>query len=360
MDFYAAQKIYRSINNPSVRLGMVRTVRALRKRYLLLRVDTNDACNLRCVMCYFSDPNRKPMSRPMNEDMFTRLAEQFFSKTRYLYLSCGAEPFVTANFDRMLDIAGTYKVPFTSYCTNALLMKDKFIEATLRNHISEVIVSCDGGSKAVYERIRVGGRWELLNARLDAFRQACGETGGPKPILRFNYTVQEGNVDDLDNFIAWVGQWQPETVQLRLFRTLDGAVKQHDDVRTVRVFEEKLPALEAAAEKEGFRLLTMDTPEERKARLGADGSPFSGGMDAIDPAQGSLKRINCQLPWFNLYVTPDGSVRPCTVHHPVGNFMTQTLEEIDRSPAMLALRDSLRNNPDSVCIKCQLTGESGV
>jgi len=357
MELYSAREIYRKIDNPTLRLAAVKTMRAIRKRFLLVRVDTNDACNLRCVMCYFSDPNRKPMARPMSLEMFTRLAEQVFAKTRYLYLSCGAEPFATAHFDQLLDIAGSFSVPFTSYCTNGLLMKDKFIEATLRNRISEVIFSVDGGTRETYEAIRVGGRWALLQERLTAFTSAKHAHEGPTPATRFNFTVQEGNCHELDAFVDWAAQWQPTTVQLRLFRTLPGAIKQHDDAGTLAKFREALPRLHQIAKRAGFRLITADTPEERIEKVGGDASPFTDAVAAADPTR--IERINCQLPWFNLYVTPDGNVRPCTVHDPVGNFMDQSYEEIEKGEKMQALRDRLRKDPDETCIRCQLTGESG-
>jgi len=360
MEFYSAQDIYRKLNHPGLRLAAVKTVRALRKRHLLVRIDTNDACNLRCVMCYFSDPNRKPMARPMSIEMFESIAEQVFPRSRYLYLSCGAEPFVTTYFDKLLDITGPYQVPFISYCTNGLLMKDKFIEATLRNRVSEVIVSVDGGTKETYEKIRVGGSWHTLNERLAAFCEARKAHQGPVPILRFNFTVQEGNCHELREFVAWAQQWSPETVQLRLFRSLDGALKQHDDLGTVEALMSALPELRKQATEAGFRLLTMDTPDERRDRIGADGSPFSGGLAAVDLADTKANPVNCQLPWFNLYITPEGGVRPCTVYEPVGNLLTSTFADIEKGEAMTRLRKNLSKNPEDVCIKCQLTGASGV
>ncbi len=266
---------------------------------------------------------------------------------------------MTTHFDQLLDITGPYNVPFISYCTNGLLMKDKFIQATLRNRVSEIIVSVDGGTRETYEKIRVGGSWDKLNERLAAFCEARKAHEGPVPILRFNFTVQEGNCHELREFVAWAQQWSPETVQLRLFRTLEGAIKQHDDVGTVDALMSALPELRKQADDAGFRLLTMDTPDERRDRIGADGSPFSGGLEAVDPASTS-KRVNCQLPWFNLYITPEGGVRPCTVYEPVGNLLTSSFAEIEKGEAMARLRKSLSKDPENVCIKCQLTGASGV
>jgi MoaA/NifB/PqqE/SkfB family radical SAM enzyme len=356
MAFYTPQSLYRKVGNHHLRLAAIKAVKTLGRRYMLVRVDTNDACNLRCVMCYFSDPDRKPAAPPMSEEMFATMARQLLPKTRYLYMSCGTEPFVTAHFDRLLDVVGSYRVPFVSYCTNGLLMRDKFIDATLRNRVSEVIFSVDGGTRETYEKIRVGASWDKFNQRLQAFHDARARHAGPKPVTRFNFTVQEQNCDELATFMEWVAQWQPQTVQLRLFRSLDGAVKQHDDERTLAVFEAALPQLRRIAKAAGIRLLAMNTPEERRKQVGAAISPFS----VVDPAPERLAQVNCQLPWFNLYITANGDVHPCTVHEPVGNFTRQDFAEIERGEAMAELRRSLRREPREVCVNCQLTGASGV
>lgn len=358
MKFYTPQDIYRKLNNHHMRLGIIKTVKALKQRHLLVRIDTNDACNLRCVMCYFSDPNRKPNAKPMSLDVFKSIGEQIFDKTRYLYMSCGTEPFVTAHFDKLLDVAGSYKVPFISYCTNGLLMRDKFIDATLRNGVNEVIFSVDGGTKETYEKIRIGATWEAFNERVRAFHDARAAHKGPVPQVRFNYTIQESNCHELETFLEWAAQWQPEVVQLRLFRTIEGAQKQYDSYKSVEALLEAMPRLEKIARDAGTRVIAMDTPEEREEKVGSEiKTPYKDVISAVDPA---LKKLNCQLPWFNLYITANGDVRPCTVHEPVGNFNHQSFAEIQSSEPIQELKRSLRNGPSETCVNCQLTGASGV
>lgn len=358
MRFYTPQDIYRRLNNHYVRLGIIKTVQALGRRHLLVRIDTNDACNLRCVMCYFSDPTRKPAAKPMSVETFTDIAEQLFSKTRYLYMSCGTEPFVTAHFDQLLDVVGRYQVPFVSYCTNGILMKDKYIEATLRNQVNEVIFSIDGGTRETYEKIRQGASWDVFNERVARFCELRDAHQGPVPSLRFNYTIQEGNCSELRTFFEWACQWRPQVVQLRLFRTIEGAVKQYDSPASVAALLDALPELQRRADQEGIHLLAMDTPEERRDKVGQARSPFEA-QEALDPAA-ELSKVNCQLPWFNLYITANGDVRPCTVHEPIGNFRESRFSEILAGPALTQLKAAMRKNPEATCVNCALTGASGV
>ncbi len=83
-------------------------------------------------------------------------------------------------------------------------------------------------------------------------------------------------------------------------------------------------------------------------------------MEEPQPEAADLNKVNCQLPWFNLYITANGDVRPCTIHEPIGNFMDSSFKEILTGDIMSELRSSLRNQPSKACVNCQLTGASGV
>ncbi len=345
---YRLQTLYRQLNSPALRLGAIRAARGLGMRYLVLRVDTNDICNLRCPMCYMSDPNRVPVATPMSTESFTRVAEQLFHRTRFLYLSCGTEPLATPHFDDLLDIVGRYKVPFTSYCTNGILLRDRFIDATLRNRLSEVIVSVDGATKEVYEKIRVGGRWETLNERLAALAARIAAHEGPVPEMRLNFTAQVDNVFQMEDFARWTLQWQPAMLQYRIFRPLAGAQKQTDDHRTMLEFHRRLPAVRALCAQHGIAVESSEVP--------AAGVVESSAAPEPPPS----RSINCQLPWFTMYVKPNGEVQPCPVHPPIGNIFASTYREIDRGPEMADLRHSLRRCPKELCIDCQRAGASGI
>ena len=103
---YVLQSLYRRMSSPALRLAAIRGARALGVRHLVVRVDTNDICNLRCPMCPLSDPEHVPAAAPMTVERFERVADQIFPRTRFLYLSCGTEPLATPHFDELLDVTG--------------------------------------------------------------------------------------------------------------------------------------------------------------------------------------------------------------------------------------------------------------
>ncbi|MFO1054700.1 MAG: radical SAM protein [Planctomycetota bacterium] len=358
MDIYSLQRIYRRMRSPQLKLAAIRTARTLGIRHLMVRIDTNDACNLRCVMCTLSAPGRKPIAKPMSTERFAELAKQLLPRTRFLYLSCATEPLATPHFDEILDVAGSHRVPFLAYATNGHLLKTKFIEATLRNGVDEVIFSVDGATKATYEAIRVGGRWENLEERLREFTAARRAWSGKVPTVRFNFTAQKENVHEVTDFARWAMQWDPATIQIRMFMRLQGAVKQDDDVvYTTRRLLEAMPEVERIAAEHGAGVERFNIPDHVPEPIAEAGTAEPA---VVIPAPVRPRRIDCQLPWFTVYVKTDGAMHPCSVHPAVGNVFESSYRDVDRGAAMRALRSSLRSQPKDICIDCQRSGTSGV
>jgi MoaA/NifB/PqqE/SkfB family radical SAM enzyme len=362
---YLAQSLFRRLGAPALRMAAIHAARGLGIRHLVTRIDTNDVCNLKCVMCPLSDPDRVPAAKPMPVEQFRRVAEDLLPRTRWLYLSCATEPLATPHFDAILDEVARHRVPFVSYCTNGLLLKDRFIEATLRSGVDEVIVSVDGATAATYEAIRVGGRFAQLEERLAALTAARAARMTRKPELRCNFTVQDDNCHEVAAFVGWARRYDVRVIQYRVFRPLAGAVKQHDGAATMAVYARELAAARRECKAHGIRLLA-DPPVARAepraaARAGPDAAlPAEQPQPTVTVGE-PRPRVNCQLPWLTVYVRADGTVFPCGGGHPpVGNIFASGWREIERAPPMVELRRSLRSCAKDVCVDCQRFGASGV
>ena len=78
---------------------------------LTLRLDIINKCNLRCVMCHFSDKAifKRPTQANDGRRNFERLFDQIGPSVRQVMLSCGDEPLVSKHLPAILEIsrAGT-------------------------------------------------------------------------------------------------------------------------------------------------------------------------------------------------------------------------------------------------------------
>lgn len=74
------------------------------KRFLHVYMDQNNKCNLRCVMCGFSDPRVKDIPKyDMPFWLFEKIAGEIFPYAEYLALSCLTEPLMTKDFPQRLE-----------------------------------------------------------------------------------------------------------------------------------------------------------------------------------------------------------------------------------------------------------------
>ncbi len=108
---------------------------------------------------------------------------------------------------------------------------------------------------------------------------------------------------------------------------------------------------------------TSEVPEEGLAETvqeAMQASAAAGAQEPVARSDGRPRSINCQLPWFTMYIKPNGEVQPCPVHPPIGNILASSLAEINRGAAMTELRTSLRQCPKEICVECRRLGVSGV
>jgi MoaA/NifB/PqqE/SkfB family radical SAM enzyme len=80
--------------------------------------------------------------------------------------------------------------------TNGLLIKKQLLNSQLLPNITEYSISVDAGSSEVYERVRCGGRWDILLENFDFLSELK-----KNHLVTLNFAVQKNNYKDLSNFL---------------------------------------------------------------------------------------------------------------------------------------------------------------
>jgi MoaA/NifB/PqqE/SkfB family radical SAM enzyme len=81
--------------------------------------------------------------------------------------------------------------------TNGLLIRQQIADSSIRDHISEYLISIDAGSKDVYEKVRLGGKWEQLLDNFDYLKELVQIN---KSTVALTFVVQRDNYLDMQNF----------------------------------------------------------------------------------------------------------------------------------------------------------------
>lgn len=241
---------------PVKMLGLAALFR-LRRRTAGVFLDPVLACNLRCKMCYFSDPEKRAsMKGIISDPELYACAESVFPYALKLQIGCGAEPTLYPDLIKIIHLGKQYKVPYISLTSNGqLLGNGRHSLADLAEAgLNELTLSLHGTTPEVYEElmpVAKFGTFKLLTEQIAAVKSKY-----PDFKLRVNYTVNSLNVLDLQGTKFW-DLWQdsgyPDIVQMRPVQNMgDTEWKDFDPEPLLDKYDTTIGAIVSECERRGI------------------------------------------------------------------------------------------------------------
>jgi MoaA/NifB/PqqE/SkfB family radical SAM enzyme len=231
----------------------------MHQRHLALRFDPVLACNLRCQMCYFSDPGfadaMAKRARLTKEDI-ERIAKVFFPWLVQLYVGCGTEPTTYKDFMRVVELGKEYNVPMVGLVTNGQLLTEEHLKRFVEIGLDELTLSTHGVDKETYERLMRRASYDKFLSVLDQFSAIRSERRARFPELRINYTVNPENLDELDRFFEVYGKYSIQTLQIRPIADLgDTEFTDKNLAPHAQKYNDVVHRIEQQCHSRGIRLL---------------------------------------------------------------------------------------------------------
>lgn len=304
------KKIYDKLGNDSMRSKILTSAELLGVRKDILRMDTNNYCNIHCIMCNRMNTCQEKHYMALSD--FISIIDLFAPSLRNLYLSCACEPLATPHFTEYLKYAKSKGIPQVSFCTNALAMNQEMIDEIVNIGVDEIIISFNGFTKDNYQRIMQGSDYERVCNNISALAACKKEHNTPKPYLRLNTILLKTNLLHMDDLIKFVMQNNIDTVQFRELQFFDGQNNPEE------------------VKKE---LLSVFTPQEQKALINymkrAAEYFRSKGKEVILPStlhnpppqqqtttapkenKCPAPKSTCSVPFFSYWIDWEGNVRVC-------------------------------------------------
>jgi MoaA/NifB/PqqE/SkfB family radical SAM enzyme len=211
---YRLLKLNRYIRSRRVKKFGIFLLHLLGSRYLAVFLDPVLACNLRCKMCYFSDPEYRKRAKGMfhSEDL-TKIANAFFRRTLKLQIGCGAEPSLFSFNTTLICLAKQYKVPYISMTTNGNLFTDKDLWDFVEAGLDEITLSLHGVTRESYEYFMTGASFDAFCKTMATLTEI--KKAHPRFKVRINYTVNQDNMDELALFFDVFGNYAIDILQIR-------------------------------------------------------------------------------------------------------------------------------------------------
>ena len=184
------------------------------KRYFCIFLDPALACNLRCKMCYFSDPEkRKTLKGTFQMSELNKLADALFHRILKLQIGCGAEPSIFPHNKELILLGKAKGVPYISMTTNANLFSDKDWWELVESGLDEVTLSLHGVTKEKYEYFMENASYEKFHASMSVLTKIKRDY--PNFKIRVNYTVNKDNLNELSSFFQVFGNYAIDILQIR-------------------------------------------------------------------------------------------------------------------------------------------------
>ena len=351
----------------------------------------------------------------MDAATLKQLANRIFPFADRIQLSVSGEPLVR-KLDDVLELAAHHGVRI-EINTNATRLDERMLDALLP-HLGVVVVSFDGATKATFERIREGARFEVV---LENTRRLCQRVrelpAEQRPLIQLQCTLMDRNVRELPDLVDL-------TVELGAHRLLchhlhpfhadmkDQSLAFHRPLAAhwiglalERARERGLPmvveglgsiAAESAERADIQRVISQqEGPDEvldhqevhqdrvppiptlpvgdteavarvrarRRAALAGSSFPVHSVQPPAPDGEGESDEpsiLTCDYLWNRMLVGIHGEVRPCCVPgNPVlGSVMDHELETVWNGPLYRALRRRIvRKDPAAFCRGCHFLRE---
>lgn len=284
---------------PGVKILGLAALYGLGHRVVGVFMDPVLSCNLRCKMCFFSDPvKRAEMKGVIPPESVKVIAESVFPRALKLQIGCAAEPTLWPQ-DKLVELillAKSYGVPYVSLTSNGQLLASEKVSlrALVAAGLDELTLSMHGASAEVYEELMPGARFENLVRLLNIVRAVKDEF--PEFKLRINFTVNSLNVADLsaDRIDALFDRtmW-PDILQIRPVQKLGESEWNdfsHDLIR------------------EQYDLTIGRLARELHARGATAILPSLEELDEVTTAQSGASAVIEDFTYC--YVSPDGCYKP--------------------------------------------------
>ncbi len=221
---------------------MYEDIREVEKKYsisefpLNVIVEPGNYCNLNCTTC----ANNK-LTRPkgqMDILLYKKIIDEIATENPYtrVWLDFYGEPLLQKfKIYYMIDYARKKGLHNIEMNTNGTLLNHEMAEMLLDSQISFISIDCDGFSKEVYEKIRVGGNRDETYANIEYLLKRKKELGLKKPIIEVKVMEMEENKDEIDKIVSYWRERGAWTTTRRLISWAGMCEDIRPEVETERI-----------------------------------------------------------------------------------------------------------------------------
>lgn len=170
-----------------------------------LDLESTSACNLKCFMCFQSFNPPKPGY--MDFGLFKKCIDEGVEKGLCsIKLQYRGEPLMHPKLVEMVKYAKDRGVLEVMFNTNATLLDENKARGLIDAGLDKIICSIDGCTKEVYEKVRIGAKFETVLENIKRLQELKKEAGVKKPVVRVQMVDTPKNHHQIKEYLEFWGK----------------------------------------------------------------------------------------------------------------------------------------------------------
>jgi uncharacterized Fe-S cluster-containing radical SAM superfamily protein len=164
-------------------------------------IELSSHCNLKCSMCPHGKTNYDMDKGLLDYELARKVIDEcaHFGVISLKFSGRG-EALLHPRFTELAQYAKSRGLVDVMFNTNGLLLSEDKIRAVVDGGVDLVIISIDGASKEVYEKIRIGGDFKRLIHNIEYLIEYRKRTKRSKPMIRLQFVKMKENIHEFDSF----------------------------------------------------------------------------------------------------------------------------------------------------------------
>lgn len=346
-------------------------------------LEVSNVCDLKCTMCSdFSghNPHRGAAIHAKKRGFIDTgmILDRFEPLLRHaLSVHCfgGGEPTIHPDFRRIIERVSGYEV-LIDFFTNGMHFDSGLAEFLVEGGIHKVVISFSGLTRDVYEGFYLGGRYDKVLAGVRRIAELKRAGGTPYPIIEINSLGFRQHVAAFDSFVEMMAGHGANVVHLKQLQRWPhiSHIDPHVSIMRPWVEGEIIARAEAIGRRLGVQVsadqylrMGVGSEDEYRRRIAemAENQGTPAARPSGQPPVRALKLnedktvvqalfrteasprpdFHCMEPFKTLFVTRNGSIRPCCFHNHgswhLGDATRSDPLEIWRGVGFQVMRDAI-------------------
>lgn len=174
-----------------------------------LDVESTSICNLKCPFC--AGTHERYDYGYMDFELFRAIIDEGSRKGLCsIKLNFRGEPLMHPHIAEMVDYAKRNGIIDVFFNTNATFLTEEIGEKLIRAGLDRLIVSFEGVTPEVYEKNRVGARFDVVVENIRNFVRLKQRLGSRSPLLRLQTVAIDETSEYIKQYKEFWGEWADE------------------------------------------------------------------------------------------------------------------------------------------------------